>query len=218
MSNVIPKEKLSAYERWEMREFEGDTPQHKHEIAQHHKDIEEKRTTAQKEGFTKGFDEGYQVGLKKGEEAGMLALQNEVAHFQALCSAWHQSLKTSSEQLAEDVLHLALDLTQHLVKTSLHANPALILPIVQAAINQLPMVKETTELLLHPDDAKRIQTQLGDALAEQQILIVADNHLQLGDCMINSRKHHIDGKLSTRWQAITEALGSTLAWTDDGHP
>ncbi len=213
LSNVISKEKLSAYQRWEMASFEDENNPHSvKSTSSDREDVKQLKITAQKEGFTKGFEEGYQVGLKTGQQEGLQPLQQELATLQQISTQFSASLQQAEHLIAQQVLDLALELTKAMLKCALTFNPELIIPIVEQAIASLPSVQQPAQLFLHPKDGSLVKDKIGEALTSAGWVIVYDPHLQPGDCRIETSKNQINGSLASRWEQLTNALGHDNSW------
>ena len=180
-SNFIPKEKLNAYQRWEMDSLEIlDLTKKEQEIGtQNSTQINEQNKIilpteeeiaaifqhAKEKGYAAGYQEGNTAGYAEGRKAAEIEVKAEVVHLQALLSNLSQDLHKIDQQVADDLLDLAIALTKKMVTQALKLKPELIVPIVQEAIRNLPNVIQHPRLYLHPDDAKIVHLHLDDQLA-----------------------------------------------------
>jgi len=209
------KEKLSAYQRWEMTSFEDENNSEEIRVSgSDKKESGQLNIQAQKEGFAKGFEEGYQVGLKTGQQEGLQPLQQQLATLQKIGTHFTASIQQAEHTLAEEVLDLALDIAKAMLKSTLHIKPELMIPIIEQAIASLPSVQQPAQLFLHPKDAALLSEKIGAELTSAGWVVVPDAHLNSGDCRIETLTNQIDGALSSRWQQLTEALGQNNKWYD----
>lgn len=222
---VIPKEKLSAYQRWELASFGDERPsaqqteavakQTAEQVAQQR---EEARRQGYAEGHAKGLDAGYAEGHAKGYaeglEAGRAVAAREAMRLQQVADAFGSEVARVDEAVATEMLDLALDLAKAMLKTALKARPELVLPIVTEAIRYLPSVQQPALLALHPQDAEIVRHHLADELAKAGWRVTEDPQMEPGGCRIETASNQIDATPSVRWQRIADALGKHAGWLE----
>ncbi|WP_019141172.1 flagellar assembly protein FliH [Noviherbaspirillum massiliense] len=209
-STVIPKEKLSAYQRWELASFDDfrpapAAPQNEAENAEMLAALREQAT---QEGHAAGHAEGYAAGL----EAGRAAAAEETAQLLRLAETFGHEIAKANEMIADDMLNLSLDVAKAMLKTALNVRPELILPVIGEAIRYLPTVQQPALLFLHPEDAVLVRERMGDELEKAAWRITEDAHMERGGCRIETPSNQIDASPSTRWQRIAAALGKESDW------
>ncbi|HVL75519.1 MAG TPA: FliH/SctL family protein [Noviherbaspirillum sp.] len=213
-SSVIPKEKLSAYERWELASF-GDAPapapvDHAALAAQHEQALAEERAQARKQGHDEGFEQGRKAGLA----AGRAEAAREAACLRQVVEAFSNDLNRANEQVADDLLHLSLDLAKAMLKTALKVRPELVLPVVAESIRYLPSVQQPALLVLHPADAELVRAHLTDELDKAGWRIAEDAQMERGGCRVETASNQIEAGAPVRWQRIAEALGKQSDWLE----
>jgi flagellar assembly protein FliH len=214
LSDVIPKEKQSAYQRWEMASF-GDErntqTQTAEEVArQNAEQLATLRENARQQGYAEGLERGRNEGL----EAGRAQAAEELHHLREIMSGFGNEVGQANDVIANDLLNLALDLSKAMLKTALNVRPALMLPMVSEAIRYLPSVQQPALLFLHPADAELIQGHMGDELAKGGWRIAEDFQMERGGCRIETATNQIDASPSVRWQRIAEGLGKQSDWLE----
>jgi flagellar assembly protein FliH len=231
MSNVIPKEQLSAYQRWELASFDAPPPPTPEELAtQREQDInearlrahavglEEGRAAGHEQGYAKGLEEGRAAGFEQGRaqglEEGRAQAMEERAQLQQIASVFGTEIASASERIAVDVLELALDLSKAMLKNALNVRPELIVPIVSDAIRYLPTVQQPALLFLHPADAHLVREMMGDELVHAGWRIVEEAHMERGGCRVETSSNQVDASVSTRWKRLTAALGKDSEWLE----
>ena len=220
MSSIaIPKEQLSAYQRWEMASFDDKQttslqivepppippqlppPPTAEEIAT----ILE---NARLEGYAAGLEEGRKTGLAEAENT----LKETLLPLQRIAETFNEALITADEAIAQDTLDLALDLAKAMLKNALSVQPELILPIVKEAIHYLPSLKQPAILNLHPADASIVSERIGEDLTKSGWRIVGDTQIERGGCRVETGTNQIDATTTTRWLRIAESLGKKSDW------
>jgi len=229
MSNVIPKEKQSAYQRWEMASLGEERPSlaarmkapdpagardataaaaHTAQIAAMAEQIQQSREQAHAEGRAAGFEEGRAAGLQEGRAQA----EQERQALQGIADMFGTEVAQANELIAADMLDLALDLARAMLKTALNVRPELVLPLVREAVHYLPTLQQPALLHLHPDDLALVSQHMGDELSSAGWRLVEDPHMDRGGCRIETASNQIDATMPTRWQRLAAALGKDSDW------
>ncbi len=226
-SRIIPKERLSACERWEMDAFESaaktaatesgeqsavEDSLRKAVILPTVEQIERIHQQARQEGH----DAGYEAGLSAGHEAGLQARNEqtaaEVARLQAVFQGFQQELASADQAIADDVLTLALSLAREMVREALRIKPEIMLEVVRECIRQDSLLSQPAQLFLHADDVALVKEHLKQDLNDCTVHV--DNSLERGGCRMRIGNSQIDAALSTRWQRIAQTLGGSSEWME----
>lgn len=228
-SNFVPKEKLTAYQRWEMDSFETpDGPQEEQEAESSiqpdspvpqvtlptAEDVAAILQNAKEEGYAAGWQEGNTAGYTEGRSIAESEVKAEVAHIQALLHKLDQDLHDMDQHVADDLLELALALAKKIVTEALKLQPELIIPIVQEAIRNLPNTVQNPRLFLHPEDAKLVLAHLSGQLEQDHWSIREDEQLSRGGCRIEANGSEVNGSLEVRWQRVLSAIGQQDGWLE----
>lgn len=229
-SNFVPKEKLNAYQRWEMDSLEtsdlskkdpeieaeniAQEEQHEEVALPAEKEIAAIIQRAKEEGYAAGLQEGNAAGYAEGRKSAEIEVKAEVTRVQALISKLDQDLHEMDQQVADSLLDLAIALAKKMVTQALELKPGLIIPIVQEAIRNLPNAIQHPRLYLHPDDAKLIAMHLNDQMEQDNWCIREDEQLTRGGCRIEAGGCEINGNLEVRWQRVLSAIGQNDEWLE----
>lgn len=228
-TNVIPKENLPAYQRWELDTFEkNEKPpadsdasasektkaEEQEEITIDETKIKEIYSQAKEEGHAAGFQEGHTTGYQEGRQLAETEVKAEVEQMHKLLSALNNELDTIDQNVAQDLLTLALSLAKKMISKTLQVNPELIIPIVQEAMRHLPHTSHPPKLILHPDDAKLIGKYLSDQPSQSNWEICEDEQLEKGGCRIKTTGCEIDASKPAKWQQIVSTIGQDDSWLE----
>jgi flagellar assembly protein FliH len=230
MSNVIPKEQQSAYQRWEMMSLGDDKPSlaarmkpapsaAAHAAAAAHSAALAAATAEQaRAAREQGHAEGYAAGLEEGRAAGLAQglaqAERERLALMRIAEMFGTEVAQANELIASDMLDLSLDLAKAMLKTSLKVRPELIIPLVREAIHYLPTLQQPALLHLHPDDAAIVAQYMGDEINTAGWRVIEDLHMERGGCRVETASNQIDASVPTRWQRIAAALGKDADWLD----
>jgi len=219
---IIPKEEIDAYERWQLGSFGGapakplpgssstatQRPESRSDSAPvlrlpTAEEIEQMHQQAQQEGYQAGVEQGRQAGY----EAGMAAARAEAERLAALADNFRHALSGVEQEIADQLLELALEVARQVVRSSLASQPEAILPLIREALTALPLHHGTINIHLHPDDARRLHTQLGNQIGQSGWHLIEDGDVAPGGCLIRAGSSEVDATLPTRWRRVLEAIG-----------
>lgn len=228
MSSIrIPKEQMSAYQRWELASFDEPPPEVRaaEELAAKMKKAveeatEEARTTAyaagleegRAAGFEQGQTDGHQQGYAAGLAEGRAQAEQERMQLLQVAQTFGDEITHATERVASDVLDLALDLSKAMLKGVLEVKQEAVLPVISEAIRYLPSVQQPALLFLHPEDAALANELMGDELTRAGWRVVEDAQMERGGCRVDTAHNQIDASIETRWQRLTAALGKQSDW------
>lgn len=196
-TDPTPKEQLTAYQRWELNAFDDSRDKVKLPTADQIQRIQQQ-----------AYQEGFAAGIKDGRaESHVIALR-----MQAVMQALHRSMSQFEEEMAREIMNLALDIARQMVRSSLEADPAIVLAVVREAIESLPQVYHHPTLVLHPQDAELVREMLAQEYPGEAWRIQEDPRLERGGCRVETGATEIDANMEDRWQRIVSALGSDVPW------
>lgn len=205
MSNaVIPKERLTAYQRWELASFDDGQREFGAPDQNNVSSLEAIKETARATGHAEGFAEGLKESRAHSE-----ALR---VRLNELFENTQSQLSSIQEQLSEQTLELALILAKAMLHQALNIRPEFILPVVREAVSKLPVISGHAHLLLNPDDLKLVNELMKDELAAYGIKTRPDISLHRGGCRIETHTAAADASIESRWQRICKALGKDNSW------
>lgn len=205
-SSVIPKEQLTAFERWELPSFDhgGSSKNQKQSGPATVAVLEQIRQQAHDEGQLQGRELGYAAGIQQA--------QGEATQIHGLLENIQIALNQLDEQVAQSLLDLSLQIARKMVDETLRIQPEVILKIVSEAIGNLPHFNQNAHLILHPDDAELVRKHMGEQLSHSGWKIFSDAKIQRGGCRVETSSSQIDGSVETRWQRIVESIGQDTTW------
>lgn len=223
MSNYIPKEQLTAYERWELAAFDESsqvtqqptsaaTPGTTATLSE--EELASLHAEALSAAKKSGYDEGFQSGLAAGHAEGLKLAAAETEKIAALGESLTRSIDQIEAQVADELLSLALEIAKQVLRTNIKLKPELILPIVREAMAALAHAHGHPILILNPEDASLVRASLSEQLAHTGWRIIEDPKLERGDCKVESGGSEVDGSIAIRWQQVVEQIGGQSQWMD----
>ena len=220
MTKVIPKEQLTAYQRWELNAFE-DTASQQGTIdpvltpgkitLPTAGEIEDLHEQAWQEGYALGLEEGRKAGLASGQAE----IKRQTEWIETLAEAMNTARLQQDERLAKEVLELALCIAKQITRTSLKTKPDLILVALREALLSLPSLSGHHKIMVHPDDAATVSEWLDHEHGQASCKIVVDAQMEPGGFRIESAHSELDASLASRWREIIASLGADPKWIDE---
>lgn len=220
---TLPKELQTAYQRWEMNSFdrvpepEPVFPDTSAEEALPEapsapawptdEEIAAIREQARQEGYEAGHAAGHEAGYADAYAQGQAENAVELANLQAIAATFGQALAQADENIANDMLELALHLARNMLRSALDVKPELIIPVVRDAISYLPVLQQPALLMLNPEDARLVREQIGEELDKGGWRVIDDAQISRGGCKIDTASNQIDAQAEVRWQRLAHALG-----------
>ena len=165
-------------------------------------ELEQMQEEVRREGFAEGRAEGLRVAALDAER------------MRSLAGAFDQSLASLHNEIAEEVLTLALDVARQILHEALAVKKDLLLPVVREAIRGMPVTSQPAQLLLNPADVELVRAHLGEELRIGQWQVIEDHRIQPGGCRLASQQGEVDATLAGRWKRVMAALGRENAWLE----
>ncbi len=208
MSDMLAKERLTAYQRWELPTF--DMPKENVGLIP----AVTLPTAAEVELIHRqAYEEGYAEGAQKAREEEQAA-RIEAQRLEEIIGALDKELQQVDEQVAQSLLDLSMEIAKQMLQQALKVKPELLLNIVNEAIRELPHFNQHAHLILNPSDAELVRNKMGEHLDHTGWKIFEDAHLERGGCRVETAHSQIDGSLETRWKRVVSSIGQDNSWLE----
>lgn len=165
-------------------------------------EIEDMFESARREGYETGFQEGAEAAREQALRIGRIA--NEL----------DSALKRLDQDIAEEVVGLAVEVARQMVRRSLAVSPESVLDLVRVALQQLPQAQ--VRIHVHPVDAALVREYLSEQPSALPHQVVEDDSITRGGCRLYGNTSEIDATVETRWRRVLEGLGrEASSWRDE---
>lgn len=224
MSGYIPKEKLTAYQRWELAAFDEpeappapepeavEAPPPEEPAAPEPEPPQETFPLPTAEDIERIHNDAHEAGFRAGYEEGAAKAKAEAEQLEGLMHGLTQSLQVFDQQVADQLLGLGLEIARQVTRSAIKVKPELLLAVVREALAALPVTHGHPSLTLHPQDAALLRQQLGEQISHGGWRLLEDSTMERGGCRIQAGASDIDATLATRWQRVLEAIGTQQDW------
>ena len=125
-----------------------------------------------------------------------------------------KEMQQVDQQIAQDLLDLSLEIAKQMLKQALKVKPDLLLNVVREAIASLPHFNQHAHLIVHPDDAELLRTNMGEHLSHMGWKIFEDVQMECGGCRGETANSQIDASLATRWKRVIASIGKDDTWLE----
>ena len=231
--NRIPKEQLTAYERWELPLLD----ERGNEVAREEErevkpltaaDIDEIRQAAREDGFNEGREQGYQDGLKAGREEGhRQGLENGLAEgreqgktqgyddtrkeidtkldrLEHLLGELLLPIRRHEDELETSLVNLTTVLARAVVYRELTIDSSQIRQVVRRALEALPSTAENIRIHIHPEDCEPVREVT--ARLETSASVIEDDSILPGGCTVHTRHSLVDFTVEKRFQRAVQSM------------
>jgi len=190
---------MSAYRRWELASL---ALAEREPVEDHAATLAAARAAAEREGREAGY------------AAGLAAADAERAQLAAVLAKFASAAGDHEQRLCDEVLDLSLVLARQLVGEALSVRREFILPIVSAALKQLPQSTQRVELVLNPSDLELVRKFLGGGEFANRCQLLPDASIAPGGCLVETEQSEIDVTVPSRWRRLLAALGRSDDWLE----
>ena len=146
--------------------------------------------------------EWYQEGLEQAK-ADILEVKNAITSFLGAKQAVF-------DYIAPDILEISVDIAQKIIKKELQQDPNVILDNILALLKGLSKEETKITLRVNPAQVSLLKSEtpnlLNEAGLDAKILVVPDETIMEGGCVVTTNNGVIDATIETQLAVISEAL------------
>jgi len=154
----------------------------------------------------------YEAGYRAGVKSAAARHQAERAADKSLLGSIERQLSSLNDDVASNILQLAVDIAEHVARAQIALHPESILAIVREALQVLRDDISIIRIMLHPDDAALIEGSMGAELQQRNCRVIANAAFKRGDCLVESSLCEIDASVAARWRRVLQPLGVSHEW------
>ena len=182
------------------------------------------------DGYRQGQRDGYDAGLEQGRADGVSAghaegvargyeegRQQALAELEAMSKPIDAMLRSLKKMKTEfrnaqrkEVVDLVGKIARQVIRAELALQPVQMLNLVDEALAAMPPTRDEVEVLLNPEELKRIQEL--DPKRAKKWNLMPDPSLELGECRVRAGDHEVDagcqGRLSACMDQVNDALSA----------
>ncbi|MEX1198423.1 MAG: flagellar assembly protein FliH [Pseudohongiellaceae bacterium] len=226
----LKMERTGSWHRWQMAELpEPRTPREEPVAAPERpreETLAEQRSRVRREAYQAGYEagqcdgaylgwhsgheEGFAHGQQQGQELAQQQMQEQIkqtlAPLAALAEKTSEAVQHLDDELAADLVDVALVVGGRLAGDALDARPEQVLEIIRELLHREISPNVRPRLWLHPRDLELVEQHLGNELEAAGWQLQPDDQLSRGGCRLSTREGEIDATREERWEAITRQV------------
>jgi flagellar assembly protein FliH len=168
------------------------------------------------QGRADGFDTGHAEGMARGFEEGRQQALAELEAMSKPIDAMLRGLKKLKTEYKnaqrKEVVDLVGKIARQVIRAELALQPVQMLALVDEALSAMPPTRDEVEVMLNPEEMKRIQ-ELDPKKAKKWNLL-ADPRLEPGECRVKAGDHEVDAGCQGRLAACMEQVREGLSTAD----
>jgi flagellar assembly protein FliH len=168
------------------------------------------------QGRADGFETGHAEGLARGFEEGRQQALAELEAMSKPVDAMLRGLKKLKTEYKnaqrKEVVDLVGKIARQVIRAELALQPVQMLALVDEALSAMPPTRDEVEVMLNPEEMKRIQ-ELDPKKAKKWNLL-ADPRLEPGECRVKAGDHEVDAGCQGRLAACMEQVREGLTAAD----
>ncbi len=173
----------------------------------------EEADSVRREAYDEGYRHGYDEGLARGEAAGMEqargAIDDAAAQADRILALARQQADEALAAAERQIVELSLAVAAKVLAREVAEDPAVILPIVKAALAKVEDQERIT-IRVHPDCYELVLAARPDLQASltraNNVAVTADSALKAGDCIVETPFGTVDARIDTQLELVKAAL------------
>ena len=152
------------------------------------------KETAQRDGFNQG----------------MMIAKEQLLSFRSATEEFMHAKEASIGIIQEDLADLALKIAEKLIKREVSADKTIVLSIISDVIKEIGKDEKHIIIKIHPDEAEEVRMNLPNLFpslqSEVRMLIEADDTVELGSCIVETKNGLVDARFSTQLDILQNAF------------
>ena len=146
--------------------------------------------------------EGYQEGLMQAK-ADLQDVKNAIASFAG-------AKQEVFEYIVPDILEISVEIAQKIIKKELQQDPTIIIDNIMEILKGLSKEETKITLRVNPAQVSLLKSEIPSVMSnvglDAKVLIVPDDAIMEGGCMVTTTNGVIDATIETQLAVISEAL------------
>lgn len=151
-----------------------------------------------------------EASAKEGYEAGILQAREDIEALREAISVFMNAKQEVFEYIAPDILEISIDIAQKIIKKEITQDPQMILDKITEILKTLSKEETKINLKVNPSQVSILKQSIPDILSDAgldaRIIIVPDETITEGGCVVTTANGIIDATIESQISIIKEAL------------
>lgn len=151
-----------------------------------------------------------EAAVKEGYQAGLDQAKADIEDVKNAITSFLNAKQEVFDYIAPDILELSVDIAQKIIKKELQQDPTIILDNISEILKGLSKEESKITLRVNPAQVSLLKSEIPNLLnnvgLEAKVMIVPDETVMEGGCMVTTTNGVIDATIETQLSVISEAL------------
>ena len=135
---------------------------------------------------------------------------NDIADVKNAITAFLSAKQEVFEYIAPDILEISVDIAKKIIKREIQQEPRVILDNILEILKGLSKEETKITLRVNPEQVSLLKAEIPELMStaglDAKVLVVPDEELMEGGCMVTTTNGVIDATIETQLSVISEAL------------
>ncbi len=145
------------------------------------------------------FEQGYQEGERIGKQMGEKMVETVVRRYDKSVVEIAQAHKNLIEEMEEQTVRLAVEISRKIVQRELTVDPDLITAVAAVALKRVHGHQALT-LRVSRYDCERVRKAIAEV--NPGVVVKDDVTLERGDFVVDTAQTHLDGRISSQVETL----------------
>ncbi|MCR5265461.1 MAG: hypothetical protein K6E29_02575 [Cyanobacteria bacterium RUI128] len=153
-----------------------------------------------------------QSAYQEGFNAGLQQAQTDLENFRNTLGAFMDADDRVFQEVAPNILTIAVDIAQKIIKTEVKADPQIVLNTVLDVLRTLSKNEPKITIVVNPVQVQYIKDTLPEELKllgmETKLSVLADENIMEGGCIVQTNNGVVDASIEAQLDIVQNALRS----------
>ncbi len=151
-----------------------------------------------------------EAAAKEGYQDGLAQSKSDIEDVKNAIGAFMSAKQEVFDFVAPNIMEISFDIAKKIIKKEIQQDPSIILENISKILKGLSKEETKITLRVNPMQVSMLKTEIPELLntvgLEAKILIVPDETIMEGGCMVTTTNGVIDATIETQLSVISEAL------------
>lgn len=148
--------------------------------------------------------------VKEGYNKGLIQAEEDISHLREELKEFYSYKDKVVEAISKDVLEIALDIAQTIIKKEVEQNQDILLNIITDIMKSTAKSDERVTLKVSPEDVDFVKMSIPQILSiaqvEAKISVVAAENVDKGSVIVETSSGIVDASFKTQLEVLREAF------------
>lgn len=151
-----------------------------------------------------------EAAAKEGYQEGLMQAKADIEDVKNAITSFAGAKQEVFEYIAPDILEISVEIAQKIIKKELQQDPTIILDNIMEILKGLSKEETKITLRVNPSQVSLLKSEIPNVMSnvglDAKVLIVPDDTIMEGGCMVTTNNGVIDATIETQLALISEAL------------